>query len=87
MPHTTYFVQECPTCGRALQIRVEYLGKSLGCPHCSGEFKAQDPSVSPGAADGLIRRAEELLSSVDMPNVEVPNVNVRSVDLRSQQIS
>ena len=28
MPGGTYFVQECPTCGRSLQVRVEYLGKA-----------------------------------------------------------
>ncbi len=31
MSNPTYFVQECPTCGRRLQIRVEYLGKRVVC--------------------------------------------------------
>jgi hypothetical protein len=29
MSSSTYFVQECPICGRQLQIRVEYLGKRV----------------------------------------------------------
>ena len=43
MSSATYFVQECPTCGRRLQVRVEYLGKSLVCVHCRGAFQAADP--------------------------------------------
>ena len=32
MPHSTYFVQGCPTCGRRLHVRVEYLGKEGDLP-------------------------------------------------------
>jgi len=64
----TYFIQECPTCGRRLQIRVEYLGKTVVCQHCQGKFTARDPAGSPGENGGqeneLLRRAEELLDSV-----------------------
>jgi len=42
MAKSTYFVQECPTCGRALHVRVEYLGKRLACQHCGGEVLASD---------------------------------------------
>ena len=68
MPSTMYFVQECPTCGRRLQIRVEYLGKRVACQHCQGTFVAADSSsvrgepVDQGSA--LLRRANELLDSV-----------------------
>lgn len=68
MPNATYFVQECPTCGRHLQIRVEYLGKRVACQHCQGVFVAADASnvrgdvVDHGSA--LLRRANELLDSV-----------------------
>ena len=68
MPGATYFVQECPTCGRCLQIRVEYLGKRVACQHCQGKFLAADPAnrrggiVDPGNA--LLRRANELLDTV-----------------------
>ena len=39
-----YFVQECPTCGRNLQVRVDYMGKRVVCQHCSAKFQACDPS-------------------------------------------
>lgn len=66
MSHTTYFVQECPTCGRRLQIRVVYLGRRLFCQHCGGPFFACDPSTAPVPPDlrstGLLERAERLLA-------------------------
>jgi hypothetical protein len=65
MPHTTCFVQGCPTCGRRLQIRVEYLGKRVICQHCRGEFLACDHACQRcedgHAAEALVRRANELL--------------------------
>lgn len=68
MPSAMYFVQECPTCGRRLQIRVEYLGKPLACQHCQGTFvAAESSSVRGGAADqgsALLQRANALLDSV-----------------------
>lgn len=69
MSRPTYFVQECPTCGRNLNIRVEYLGREVVCQHCHGQFEACDPSSGnyPPSQSGLalMRRAEELLESVD----------------------
>ena len=65
MSKATYFVQECPTCGRDLEIRVEYLGKRVACQHCRGQFVASDPTCAPATSDSpsvlLLRRAEELL--------------------------
>lgn len=67
MPNATYFFQECPTCGRSLQIRVEYLGKRLVCQHCQGKFLAMDAASARGAyvdhGSALLRRANELLES------------------------
>ena len=67
MSNSTYFIQECPTCGRRLQIRVEYLGKSVRCQHCQGQFEAIDPAGtrcdSAEEKNALLRRAEELLQS------------------------
>jgi len=63
MPKSTYFVQECPTCGRALQVRVEYLGKRLVCQHCGGALIASDPEGAPSRASRLLDRAEELLQT------------------------
>jgi hypothetical protein len=67
MSNTTYFVQECPTCGRYLQIRVEYLGKKVVCQHCQGALTAADPNMRSHGGDSnksLLLRAEELLASV-----------------------
>lgn len=65
MANSIYFVQECPTCGRRLQIRVEYLGRQVVCQHCRGKLKAQDPETSRylgcSEAQQLLRHAEELL--------------------------
>jgi hypothetical protein len=56
----TYFVQECPTCGRSLEVKVEYLGKKLACLHCRGTFVAKDPSNQLRDTT-ILRRAERLL--------------------------
>ena len=68
MPRIAHYYQDCPTCGRTLQVRVEYLGRSIGCPHCRGRFRATDPSSIPlPANDGqldLLNRANELLESL-----------------------
>lgn len=64
MSRSTYFVQECPTCGRGLQIRVEYLGRQVVCQHCHGRFEAnQGATPLTGNATDLLRRADELLES------------------------
>jgi hypothetical protein len=67
MSNVTYFVQECPTCGRRLQIRVEYLGRMVVCQHCQGQLTALDPANvrcdAAQSADALLRRADALLKS------------------------
>jgi DNA-directed RNA polymerase subunit RPC12/RpoP len=70
MSSAVYFVQECPTCGRQLQIRVEYLGRTVVCQHCRGRLTASDPAshryaATRQASEELLRRADELLRSVD----------------------
>ena len=74
MSHSIYFVQECPTCGRQLQIRVEYLGKKVVCQHCQGQFLAADPAnMRVDAAEygnALLRRADELLESVEQQKAQ-----------------
>jgi len=35
-----YFIQGCPTCGRKVQIRLDYLGKYVTCHHCGAAFLA-----------------------------------------------
>jgi lysine biosynthesis protein LysW len=71
MPCSTYFVQECPTCGRTLQVRVEYLGKLVRCQHCGAGFEATDLSAAepyvPPAPSSVLARANELLASTADP--------------------
>jgi hypothetical protein len=67
MPRSTYYVQECPTCGRNLQIRVEYLGKQVECQHCHARFEACEPGSANYTCHesglSLLERAEQLLQS------------------------
>jgi DNA-directed RNA polymerase subunit RPC12/RpoP len=69
MSQLTYFVQECPTCGRTLHVRVDYLGKNVICQHCGGRFLASDTEPpQPSLTDSglaLLRRAQELLDRAD----------------------
>ena len=72
MPNVIYFDQECPICGRRLQIRIAYLGRKVVCQHCHGEFEACDPASNiyppSDSGIGLLKRAGELLStSVKLP--------------------
>jgi RNase P subunit RPR2 len=66
MSTATYFVQECPTCARRLQVRVEYLGKRVVCQHCRGTLVALDPAnkqqpISDSSV--LLARADQLLAT------------------------
>jgi hypothetical protein len=63
MSRSTFFIQECPTCGRRLRIRVEHLGKSVVCQHCRGRLVACDPASNRyGSRDSaVIQKADELL--------------------------
>lgn len=67
MSSTIYFVQECPTCGRNLQVRVKYLGRDVVCQHCSAEFEACDPSSAaypPSESSlSLLNRVDELIET------------------------
>jgi hypothetical protein len=68
MSRSTYFVQECPTCGRSLQVCVEYLGRQVMCEHCHGRFEACDSATAAGSSSppgaNLLRRADQLLAFV-----------------------
>ncbi len=65
----THFVQECPTCGRRLQVRVSLLGRSIGCPHCQAEFVASLRSEPGVQSNDLLARAEMLLNSSESSEV------------------
>ncbi len=75
MPRNTYFVQECPTCGRNLQVRVEYLGKQVICQHCSARFVACEPGSAAYPPEGsglsLLQRAEQLLETARASGIGV----------------
>jgi hypothetical protein len=82
MPRSTYFVQECPTCGRNLQVRVEYLGKQVECQHCHARFSAFEPGSAEYCESesglSLLERAEQLLQS---SGVSVPASTAFTSDL------
>ena len=59
--YQTDFFQECPVCGRPLQIHVEYLGHIVACEHCGGQFVATDPFTQ-APSGRLLHRADELLA-------------------------
>ncbi|TWT90036.1 hypothetical protein Mal64_04190 [Pseudobythopirellula maris] len=67
MPRAVYFLKECPTCGRSLQVRVEYLGKKVACQHCSATFRANEDANDKIETndDALLRRAEELIRTAE----------------------
>lgn len=65
MTQLTFFVKECPTCGRKLQVRIEYLGREMMCNHCGGDFIADEafhsrPELE--STNAIIARVDELLS-------------------------
>jgi len=63
-PIATYFQQSCPTCGRALLILVEHLGRQVFCSHCRSRFIASDGSQNHHAGSSvgrtIMERAERL---------------------------
>ncbi len=61
----TYFAQECPSCGRHLRIRVEYLGKHVACQHCDKHFEARMEARPSDSGEYLLTRANELLACVE----------------------
>src|SRR5262245_39038314 len=67
MSKPVYYVQECPTCGRRLHIRVAHLGKRMVCQHCLGELEAGDPANKQWAGSDsgidLLARADDLLAT------------------------
>ena len=71
MSQSTFFVQECPTCGRQVQIRVVHLGRRVVCNHCQGFFEARDRTIYnveyPRDESPILRRANQLLETVEHP--------------------
>lgn len=70
MASGTFFVRSCPTCGRALEVRVELLGKDVECVHCGAEFTANERSErrdSDLKIEQLLARAQQYIDSVSPP--------------------
>jgi len=61
----TYFAQECPSCGRHLQVRLEYLSRTVACPHCQRQFDAIIAPRQSDSSEELLNRANELLATVE----------------------
>jgi uncharacterized Zn finger protein (UPF0148 family) len=59
------FTQECPVCGRPLEIHKKYHGKKVVCPQCGGAFIAVDAERDPwniwDQNNRLLRKADQLL--------------------------
>lgn len=85
-----YYVQECPTCGRKLNIRVEYLGKKVVCQHCRANFVAWDSDGAPAAptvhaslsdtslsGTRLLDRAQELIEQAEAKIAESRIIRAR----------
>ena len=67
MPVMTYFNERCATCGRTLQIQLQYLGRMVACSHCGAKFVPHDASIGRVGTRRqrewtTLDRAEELLS-------------------------
>lgn len=66
MPSTVFFVQNCPACGRSLQVKIAYLGRGIECQHCKAEFVASQRAEAEQASESglaLLDRADELLKA------------------------
>jgi hypothetical protein len=65
-----HFFQDCPTCGRHVRIKAEYLGRRMSCLHCQGQFIASDAESRFDAAEtkpGSSLQARESLLSIPPP--------------------
>jgi DNA-directed RNA polymerase subunit RPC12/RpoP len=43
----TYYIQICPTCGRRLEIKIEYIRLEVSCYHCRARFIAENLRSQP----------------------------------------
>lgn len=67
MSGALFFVQQCPTCGRQIEVRVMYLGRNVVCRHCRGAFLASDADSSTphDSSEAVLLRVDELLASAE----------------------
>ena len=82
---TTYYIQECPTCGRSLHVRVEYLGKQVVCQHCHARFEAYDSANTP--PPGLFFRVRHRLDAPGRRIAGRVGAGIASPPLRASPIA
>ena len=63
---------ECPTCGRSLRVRVEYLGAVVACKHCGAEFQACE-------AQGACRLVGDIARPTDFDRTDDVTVGGRPI--------
>ncbi|MCA9120548.1 MAG: hypothetical protein H6822_14045 [Planctomycetaceae bacterium] len=68
----TFFAQECPSCGRHLQVRIEYLGRAVACQHCQRQFEAMLTPPQSDSSEDLLNRANQLLATVETVTRSIP---------------
>ena len=86
MPNVTYFIQDCPTCGRKLNIRVEYLGKKVVCQHCRGPFLAWDQEGAP--SDQVSNpQANTVAGSASMSGTKLMDRAQELIEMAEQKIA
>lgn len=79
MASGAYFLGECPTCSRKLEIRVELLGKRVACQHCGAIHIASsvpERTASDQKIEQLLARAKAYVASVEVASVESPHFTV-----------
>jgi hypothetical protein len=55
-----FFNQDCPVCGRKMRVRIELLGKEIGCGHCSAVTVAYDDTDHGWAGLGHSKKVQRL---------------------------
>jgi len=67
----SYTLQQCPVCGRPLEVAAEHRGRRVTCTHCRGRFRADGADNHLNAMDHrvrrVLRRADRLLAMAGRP--------------------
>jgi ribosomal protein L37AE/L43A len=71
MTSATFFVRDCPACGRKLQVRVNLLGRDVECSHCGAVFNTtnRDPKRDADLKiERVLAEAKKFLDSSELVN-------------------
>jgi len=71
----TYYIQICSTCGRRLEVKIEYIGLEVSCYHCRARFVAENMRTLPlsglhGSGTMVLPKNEGVMSYCDHPSAE-----------------